>query len=302
MNKKETAAAKKRRYQKYLNLVRKKKYIKAWSKRSIIKIKKKITLRTNFKKATHLFKNIKNSTLVTRGKMAYNFSYNKKKFNLKVVPKKQSLLRILTGVMSMNLTKNSLTPKEQNLNSLHKQKLLHNELSLGFKNYRLKLLANIGVDTRLLHSLDELRGVFRAWKRMARKKFKTGRFAITFFLLILLMDTSILSDYLNSIFFRTPFYFQRRLFYNIRKIWPRVFRICSNYSQITGIYFSLKGKIASRGGQRKKVLRAYSGLHNNSNFGLQYKYKFKQVWAKSGAIGLKTVVIASNYHKYPSRD
>lgn len=199
------------------------------------------------------------------------------KLNYSRSPQKVDLLRSLTGVLNTNLVQKGYKSGERGKNPLYKTLMMQSELGLGLKNFRFRLLPNIDVDVAVAQMVGELRGVLWRLPRMTRKRFLAGRFVLTFMLLILFKDVFVLSEYFNKLFYRTKFYFQRRLFYNFRKMLPSIFNICSAYALIKGIYLSFKGKVASRGGQRKRVLRMYSGVYTSSNFGIQHKYKFKQI-------------------------
>jgi hypothetical protein len=130
-----------------------------------------------------------------------------------------------------------------------------------------------------------------------RRFFNKSKYIFTIMLLAVYLDVSIWSSYLNRIFFRTKPFRQRRLFNSLRALLPRTAVTCGLYSSIRGMYMSFKGKVASRGGLRKRVLRIGYGWYSSANFGLQYRYRFKQIWSKSGAIGLKTIITCGNAHK-----
>ena len=129
--------------------------------------------------------------------------------------------------------------------------------------------------------------------RAMLKRFNQSNYLFTMFLLLLFGDTRSWAEYLKNMFRWYPFYKQRMLFYSLRRIFFKTFFTLKRNSNILGMYFSLKGKVAISGGQRKKVLRVHTGKFTCAEFNIKYRYKFCQIWAKSGAIGLKTITTYS---------
>ena len=214
---------------------------------------------------------VKKKNLMNRGKGGLPNT------NFYVSPKKKKLLESITKILTLDLDKKIISEKKKGKVSSFKYLMMRNDLSLGLNRYKFKLITNTNIDNTYANVVDSLRYVLRKLPRRTWLRFKKGRFVFTFMLLMLFMDVFILSEYFNKLFYRTKVYFQRRLFYNFRKLLPGVFSVCKQYSLIKGIYLSFKGKIATTGGNRKKVLRMYSGIYNTSNFGIQHKYKFKQI-------------------------
>jgi hypothetical protein len=82
------------------------------------------------------------------------------------------------------------------------------------------------------------------------------------------------------------------MFYAIRKFMRRAYRGAHRFFHIGGFSLKFKGKIAVRGGLRKRTLWVKCGRYSNANFNVDYHYKFKRLWTKGGAVGLKTSLLA----------
>jgi hypothetical protein len=171
-----------------------------------------------------------------------------------------------------------------------------NSIKGGFKNLNLKIVGRLGIRAALRGLSSEIYHIIGSLPLRIRRFFRKAKYAFTMMLLVSYHDVGVWSSYLNKLFYRTKFFRQRRLFYTLRYLLPRTAQICGDYSSILGMYMSFKGKIASRGGQRSKILRTSNGWYSSANFGIQYKYRFKQIWSKSGAIGLKTIITCGNMH------
>ena len=65
------------------------------------------------------------------------------------------------------------------------------------------------------------------------------------------------------------------------------------------MFFQLKGKVNSKGGLRKRLFRTFHGRFGSSTLRTVFQYKFKQVWSKTGAIGLKTITMHRNMQYVP---
>ena len=152
-----------------------------------------------------------------------------------------------------------------------------NTIKGGFKNLNLKIVAKLGFRAALRNLILELFHVIGTLPLRIRRFFRKAKYVFTMMLLVTYHDVGIWSSYLNKLFYRTKFFRHRRLFYTLRFLMPRTAQICGHHSSILGMYMSFKGKIASRGGQRSKTLRTSNGWYTSANFGIQYKYRFKQI-------------------------
>jgi len=191
------------------------------------------------------------------------------------------------------------TKKTVNTVSYNKPTVFSNptEFAFGLTNVLLNINTNFGFFHPQNMVVSDLKRLFDRMVNQFNRGFNKNNYIFTILLLTIFLDTNIWTSYLNKIFYRTPFYRQRRLFYLLRKLIKPTVRTCASHSNILGIYFSFRGKIATKAGLRKKVLRSSAGKYSSSNFGLQHKYRFKQVWSQSGAIGLKTIITVGPHHR-----
>ena len=228
----------------------------------------------------------KNSTKNPKTSNKLNFTTNYMKLIKNLILKKKHKYRVVTPVCIKEV--------DNNQSQLH---VNSSDISLGLKKTALATMSHIDIKNPQLNVIQSLRNLFLTFGSKFKRNFNQNNFVFTMFLLVVFMDVSILTSYINKLFYRTPFFKQRRLFYLIRKLIKPTSKICSTHSNLMGMYIGFRGKIATKAGLRKKILTAKSGVYSSANFGIQHKYKFKQIWSHSGAIGLKTIITVGPHHK-----
>lgn len=168
-----------------------------------------------------------------------------------------------------------------------------NNVKLAKKRLMLRMCTNFKVGTEYTQVMHKIRYAFRKIPRRMRRFIKRTNFVLTIFYLITFKEIHVWANFLQNLFYRYTYKKHRVVFYTVRRLLKLIGQNVFQYVTLSGIYFQLKGKVTGKGGTRKKTLRHSSGLFSASTHSHVFKYKFKQVWSKSGATGLKTIIVHS---------
>lgn len=199
-------------------------------------------------------------------------------------------LRALTRVSDYSIDKRQAVRSKDY--TKHGDFILNN-VKLAKKRLLLRMYTNFKVGTEYTQVMHKIRYAFRKIPRRMRRFIKRTNFILTIFYLITFKEIHVWANFLQNLFYRYTYKKHRVVFYTVRRLLKLIGQNVFRYVTLDGIYFQLKGKITGKGGTRKKTLRHSSGLFSASTHSHVFKYKFKQVWSKSGATGLKTIIVHS---------
>lgn len=134
-----------------------------------------------------------------------------------------------------------------------------------------------------------------------KRNIQPGAFSLAIFRLLVFKEINLWTDHLHQWYQKHPYKAHKRIFYTLRRVLRGTFRVSRYNMRFLGMYFQLKGKVHSKGGMRKRLFRTFHGRFGSSTLKTVFQYKFKQVWCRTGAIGLKTITVHRNTQQVSKR-
>jgi len=117
--------------------------------------------------------------------------------------------------------------------------------------------------------------IIKCKRPFLRKMISAGTMLISIILLMLAGDLNPIVDYMFSTFRKKQYFRHRRMFYTIRSLMKRLINKAINFSNLSGLKVKFKGKIAVRGGLRKKTMKIERGSYSSSRLKNIFKFKSK---------------------------
>lgn len=170
-------------------------------------------------------------------------------------------------------------------------RLLTGPLSLGNKNSSLFICKNLRLKKPARQYIKTMKRYAIIIKPHQKRLLRYSRLIFSTLLMLVSKDLTLLTEYVFSIYKRQPYFRHRKIFYALRKLLKVVFSEGNRLFGLEGISFKLKGKVAVRGGLRKRVFKVRHGEYSSANTNRIHKYRFKQLWTKGGAVSLKVSIL-----------
>jgi hypothetical protein len=174
------------------------------------------------------------------------------------------------------------------------KKVLLNNTRLAWRYYHLEYKVNEGFNYSVVTIYEHVQKIILALPPFMQKNVKLGAFSLAMFRLLVFKEVNEWAEHLKHWYQKFNYKKHKRIFYTLRRILGRIYKLAYSTMRFIGMYFQLKGKVNSKGGMRKRVFRAFRGRFGSSTLRTVFHYKFKQVWCKTGAIGLKTIIMYRN--------
>ena len=174
------------------------------------------------------------------------------------------------------------------------KKVLLNNTRLAWDYYHLEYKASEGFNYSVVTIYEQVQKIIFSLPPFMQKNVKLGAFSLAMFRLLVFKEVNEWADHLKHWYQKFNYKKHKRIFYTLRRILTQVYSLAYYTMRFIGMYFQLKGKVNSKGGMRKRVFRAFRGRFGSSTLRTVFHYKFKQVWCKTGAIGLKTIIMYRN--------
>lgn len=257
---------------KFLNI---KKYKKQMRVRKLKKLTRRLKRKRIRRLAVRFYKNFQHGrALKKKKKLKRRVKKWTKHTGMKIIRKKQK------------------KPKLKNSDKIKYQNKL---MALGLRNtsWTLNTSGNLsGPTKRLILHINKIFKFEKASRvKIGLRNLNKSHLMIAVSYLFMYLDVNTFTDYINNIFSRKPYYRQKKIFYVMRRVLRYVGRKARNTLPIIGIYTQFKGKLTAKGGLRKRIFRVKSGKYSSANFSYIFKYRFKQLWSKTGATGLKLILL-----------
>jgi hypothetical protein len=169
------------------------------------------------------------------------------------------------------------------------------------KKYKLSYKAFERFGYNIVTLYDKIKQVVSNLPRQMQRNVNITAFSIAIFRLLVFKEINEWAEHIKHWYQKHNYKKHKRIFYTLRRILSGIYKAALYNARFIGLFFQLKGKVNSKGGLRKRLFRAFHGRFGSSTLKTIFQYKFKQVWCKSGAIGLKTITMHRNM-QYVAKD
>jgi hypothetical protein len=179
------------------------------------------------------------------------------------------------------------------------KRVLVNNTKLALKNYKLTYKTFESFGYTIVTIYDKIQAILKRLPRFMQKNLHTTAFSLALFRLLVFKEVNEWADHLKHWYQKHNYKKHKRIFYTLRRVFSGIYKTALHNARFTGLFFQLKGKVGAKGGLRKRLFRAFYGRFGSSTLKTTFQYKFKQVWCRSGAIGLKVITMHRNTQHVP---
>lgn len=177
------------------------------------------------------------------------------------------------------------------------KKVLVNTTRLTNKKLIVSHTVNVNIGSNLITLYDKILAAIKYLPRQMHRNIQHHALASALYRMFVYKEVDEWTNHLQSWYQKHGYKKHKKIFYTLRRLLGSLYAIAASSMRVVGLYFQLKGKVNSKGGMRKRVFRAFQGRFGSSTLKTIFHYKFKRVWCKTGAIGLKTILMHRHTHR-----